>query len=177
VAWLRASLKAHWGYWRWAIAVAVVALSSGVGVPLYNSGRIDHCRSNVDLGASTTTEECLSSGGEIYSTGGNGWGVLVALLGVSVLSWLVPLLVGRHVRPPSSRPPRPLALHPGESAVSPRTWWSSKGGVVWDEAAWWCHHDHYCYWLDAERNVWVRGPRAPLHQGYGNLSLWRDSSA
>jgi hypothetical protein len=96
---LRASLREHWRLWRWAIAAIVVALSIGIGVALYNSARIEHCRSHVDLGASTSAGECLAVGGNIYATGGNVWGVVIAMVGAFVFSWLVPLLIGRRLFP------------------------------------------------------------------------------
>jgi hypothetical protein len=131
-------VREHWRFWRWAVAAAVVALSIGIGAPLYNSGRIYHCRSHVDLGASTTAEECLARGGEIYPTGGNVWGVVVALLGLVVLSWLVPLVVGRRVNP---RPPRPAQLWPNE-----KMWWSNGAWRTRGRGYYWEHEPRLREW-------------------------------
>ena len=140
------SLRKHWSLWRWALASAVAALSVAVAVPLFDSGLVDHCRSNVNLGASTTAEECLARGGEVYSTGGNGWGVFVALLGVLVLSWLVPLAIGRRLFP---RPPRPAPLAAGEK-------------VRWGKGAWRTTHRNFHWEYEPHQHEWHRGQQIPL---------------
>jgi hypothetical protein len=92
-------LRRHWLLWRWVMAAATVALSTWAGATIQDSGRTGWCWSDVDLGRHTTRAECLAHGGTIHQTGGNAWGVAIGVVGVLVLSWLVPLVIGRRLFP------------------------------------------------------------------------------
>jgi hypothetical protein len=92
-------LRRRWRLWRWAVAAAIVALSAWAGATIQDSGRTAWCWSDVDLGRHTTRAECLAHGGTVHYAGGSAWGVAIGLLGVLVLSWLVPLAIGRRLFP------------------------------------------------------------------------------
>jgi hypothetical protein len=90
--------------WRWVIGAVVLFATAWAGGTLHDSSRTAWCYSDVDLGRAPTRGQCLAHGGTIHYAGGNGWGILIALLGVLVLSWLVPLMIGRQLFP--DRKPR-----------------------------------------------------------------------
>jgi hypothetical protein len=172
----RAGRVAKTNKWlRWTIGAAVgVAVGLG-GVAIYNSGdtyRCDFAISDTESqrrwGLSYAAEICdrgdrglplppLDYGGETpgWEHVGNGWGVLVAVLGFGVLTWLVPISIGRlqpPARPP--RPPRPAPLSPGG-----KVWWSE------DRASWRTTASQasglHVWAYDPQEHAWTRGEKAP----------------
>lgn len=157
---------------RWTIGAAIGVAVGLLGVAIYSSGdtyRCDFAISDTEdqrrWGLTYAAEICdrgdqglplppLNYGGETpgWEHVGNGWGVLVAVVGLGVLTWLVPLSIGRLQRPP--RPPRPAPLSPG-------------GKVHWseDRAAWRTAASQesglYRWTYDTKAHAWAREERVP----------------
>ena len=152
---------------RWAIGGAVGVAVGLLGVAIYNSGdnyRCDYAildsESRRVWGLRYATEICdraerglplppLNYGGRTpgWEHVGNNWGVLAAVIGFGVLTWLVPLSIARAQRP--SRPPRPAPLGPGAS-------------VDWNGAAWRTTRDGHGWTYDPQTHTWARGEKLPL---------------
>ena len=160
------------GWRRWAIGAAVGAAVGLLGVALYNSGDTYRCDFAVSdpeeqrrWGLASATEICdrgdeglplppLSYGGETpgWEHVGNGWGVLIAVTGFGVLTWLVPVSIGRLRR--LTWPPKPAPLGPGG-----RVYWSADPGAWRTTAS--QPSGLYRWTYDPEARTWARGERLP----------------
>jgi hypothetical protein len=156
---------------RWTTGIGVGALVGVLGVALYNTaGGVAVCNYVVKdptwqtaYGISYPTELCDQGGprdgvtvdgiasGYISDTGwrrkgGSGWGAVLAALGFGVLTWLIPVAMGRIQE--SKRPSRPsLESARAQELDASGRWWLQKDGYWW-------HHD-------ARTNTWTRGDKLP----------------
>lgn len=169
----RAGRAAKTNKWlRWTIGAAVGVAVGLLGVAIHDSGdtyRCDFAISDTESqrrwGLTYAAEICdrgdrglplppLNYGGETpgWEHVGNGWGALVAAAGFGLLTWLVPLAIGRLQRPP--RPTRPDPLQPGG-----KVYWS-EDGAAWRTTA---SQDSSLYrWTyDPKAHAWTRGEKVP----------------